>query len=107
MNEPLSREYWLVKFDDTDMDDLIYPTEDSAVRSYTSHSEAWNCHLFYPASTIEGLRTQLAAQQQRIAELEQQVQQWAVYHEDDEPSWRHRAEKLAQQLAEAQKGGRG
>ena len=26
----------------------------------------------------------------------------AVYHEDDEPSWRHRAEKLEQQLATAQ-----
>lgn len=37
--------------------------------------------------------------QQQLAEVTTERDGWAVYHDDDEPSWRHRAEKLEQQLA--------
>ena len=60
-----------------------------------SHGHEHDCPTAHPGLVYDELRQQLQAMTEERDRL-------AVYHEDDEPSWRHRAEKLEQQLATAQ-----
>jgi len=58
-------------------------------------------------TVVDAAIQQLAAVTQQLAEMTQawrdgqaEISRLSVFHEDDEPSWRHRAEALTQQLAE-------